>query len=549
MSNVNWDTVRWWVETTLTIVDKKGREVPFILNAIQNKFHKMASFVEDVILKARKEGMSAIISAYFLIACVLFKNQRAVIISFNEEETKKLFRRVKRWVECLRKIGFPINTEIENKGELTFPNTGSWFYCGVAGTKAFGKGTDISLLHLTELPSWRNQQDLSAVLEARRDDCVTFIESTAGNAGDKFHKLFNDARFDRNTWNDIFFTWFDNPEYSVELIDKKGFDKALPDEYRKSMKKYHLSLEQIGWKVAKIGREKRLINQYIKTRVPSMEDPSLFPREYPENPDEAFFSSGRHIFDTERVTQMQEHQEKPRHTGYVEQVSGEFRFQPKREEPLQIFKTPKPGHMYLIAGDVAEGVRDGAYNDFIVGDLEDWEEVAYYHNRIDPLSYADVMARTGYYYNIAWLAPEINNPGHGTVSRLYDTNYPKLWIDPKNDAKKTKHYTDYGYRTTDRQKSFMIARLRKAILNLDFVVHDENTLTQLLSYVEKDGKFLVEGGFCDSVIALGIWVDVAVSMNLNPPSNIQQRVHDPDLTKRMRHYGHAGQIQFEHGLV
>src|SRR5208282_5324001 len=105
----------------LTITDKARNDVPFLFNPIQNAYYANRT-KSDLILKARKEGISALISAIWLHACLVTRNTRAVIVSHTEESAKHLFSRVDFYLKHMPKIPPSVlSIGEESKTQVSFP--------------------------------------------------------------------------------------------------------------------------------------------------------------------------------------------------------------------------------------------------------------------------------------------------------------------------------------------------------------------------------------------------------------------------------------------
>jgi len=83
-----------FIEDNLSIVNKNGQLVRFILNDIQNKYLLKATN-NDIILKARQQGFSSLILALFTADFILKPNTRNVIVADISDNAMELLDRVK----------------------------------------------------------------------------------------------------------------------------------------------------------------------------------------------------------------------------------------------------------------------------------------------------------------------------------------------------------------------------------------------------------------------------------------------------------------------
>lgn len=139
------DDEKFFIESCVSIRDRDTNSIiPFKFNAVQNIYEKEKSQF-DIILKSRKLGMSTRKIAGDIWACAFKKNQYAILINQDKPATLKMLEdRVK---PILRSIKFPIKY-IERRDMIIFPDTNSKYYVGTAGTKAFGRGSDVTRFHL-----------------------------------------------------------------------------------------------------------------------------------------------------------------------------------------------------------------------------------------------------------------------------------------------------------------------------------------------------------------------------------------------------------------
>lgn len=235
----NADGYRKFIEDNFTIIDKDKQEVPFILNKAQRHFIENLT-ERNVILKARKMGFSSVLLA---IACVKFitgENERCVSMSFDKEASIKQLERAKHFIRSYerikqRKIPFKYSSKNELVWEgkredgTTFTNA---LRIGTAKSSGFGRGDDISFLHLTEVSMATNlDQLLAGVGEAVVRNTIVSLETTA-NGYNEFKTFWDEASAGARGYNALFYSpeW----EYDKEFIDRKKaelgrlFDQEFP---------------------------------------------------------------------------------------------------------------------------------------------------------------------------------------------------------------------------------------------------------------------------------------------------------------------------------
>jgi hypothetical protein len=147
MESFNWQSYQQFVESNLTIVNKDGVEVPYLLNEAQVDFLKNITG-RDIILKARQLGFSSLILAVMTTRFLLKRNERLVCISHEAGATQRLLDRVKFYIGSYeKKNGIKIPMKYNSRNEMNFGERNNTFYIGTAGSKTFGRGDTISVLH------------------------------------------------------------------------------------------------------------------------------------------------------------------------------------------------------------------------------------------------------------------------------------------------------------------------------------------------------------------------------------------------------------------
>lgn len=264
---------QYFIESCLSIVDKDSKKVAFKWRRAFKKWWDNHT-QDDFIVKARKMGFSAGISALWLHECIFTQNARVVMVSHEESATKRLLERVRYYISTCE---IPIRTKKNSENEISFPDTNSTFWIGTAGQRAFGRGDDITRLHLSEICFYQNMEVVTGVKEAMRNNGIVVRESTANGAGTPSHKLWLRSVEGKNSIKPHFFGWFEDEEYCSP--NDTPFE-LMPDEVELK-KMLDLTWGQLRWRREKIN---------------GMDDPLLFPQEYPSSWEEAFLTSGQMVF-------------------------------------------------------------------------------------------------------------------------------------------------------------------------------------------------------------------------------------------------------------
>ena len=223
-----WQTYQSAIEDNLTIVNKDKKEVPFKLNAPQVDFIKNSTD-RNIILKARKMGFSSLLLAIALMKFLLGKNERCVSMSFDKEASSKQLERAKHFLrsydringtDTLKKLKY--NSRSEMAMEVKEPDGSTYLNTlriGTAQSTSFGRGDDITFLHLTEVSSIDNLELLLAgVGEAVVRNTMVTMETTA-NGFNGFKTFWDEATLGERGYKTFFYdpTW----EYDQKYLDQK----------------------------------------------------------------------------------------------------------------------------------------------------------------------------------------------------------------------------------------------------------------------------------------------------------------------------------------
>jgi hypothetical protein len=224
------------------------------------------------------------------------------------------------------------------------------------------------------------------------------------------------------------------------------------------------------------------------------------------------------IFDTRTLRELREECRPPRIGGLVvrrddERSEGktdeELLMEADEETPIE-FEERTGGYLkvwqpasnvgqYVIGVDVAMGLTRGDASCASVFRIRpnagldfDYEQVAQYHCRLDPDTYATEIFKLGLYYWPATLVIERNGPGLVVVKKLRDLGCWFMYQDPNAsglDAIGEQMGQHYGITTTAYNKPVVIAMLKNALLSRRlrrqaFVIYDAETIDELEAFAQ-----------------------------------------------------------------
>lgn len=483
---------RFFIETFFWIVDKTSRKIPFLFNPPQEKYYRERTR-NDLILKSRKEGFSTLIEALWLYDAMFLPNQRTVTLAQNEDEMAIHRDRIQFFLDTMSMGDIPFTVEVDkdNQKEIFFPATESYVWVGGAGSRTFGRSRDFTHFHGTEVAHYENQDVLTGAMNACIQTAWQALETTANGLGEAFNLMWDEAVDPRSgsVWKTHFFAWWEDPTNTRAVPD--GF---ILDQREKDIRSKHkLTMEQMAWR---------------RWKYHQQADKAKFPQEFPATPEEAFISSGRHVFDIPALKNMLANTTPPIWVGDVADDGRVVDFVQNDEGALSIWKKPRPGRYYFIPADIAEGVKNGCYSVATVFDRSSWEVVAELRERCMPGQFGRRMVDLGVYYNNAVLCPELNNHGHATIEAILAEKYQHL-LETKTvfpDSAKA-HNGAYGFPTDERSKELIHNTLGRAIVEQSYFDPSRVAVLEMHRTVRDDaGRIKGESGYQDCVISRAIGV-------------------------------------------
>lgn len=500
------DDTKFFIEKCCNIIDKQTNKMTrFLFNKIQQKYWAEKKGF-DYVIKSRKGGVSTITIARFIHDCAFNQNEKAVMLCQNDDATFKMFR--ERVIPMLKNCIYPIRYEIkESAGMILFPDTDSVYYIGTAGSKKFGRGSDITKYHMSEYAHWEDPEVLTGVEEACMDNAEGVIETTA-NGINFAHKTWRDAMKNLNRYNPLFIPWFLDDAYRVKGVTGVS---TMTKEEQELVEVFGIDAEQIAWR---------------RKKLKDMSSPELFPQEYPATADEAFISSGKMVFSWVALVEHEKNCMPPRHQGFLKD-NGEagVKFVENKNSNLAVWDMPEEGHTYVIGADIAEGIPGECYSVAFVLDVGEGKQVAEYHGHCAPDDFGDILVNLGFFYNTAMLIPE-SWPGCGgvTMSRILKLQYPNLYMRDKKPRGYRSEEQLYGWATTSESKPMMIHNLAgEGIRDFKLRIRSSGLIDEMRSFVYNKDKTekmeAQEGCYSDRVMAAGIAFHIASKMNLGSEVN------------------------------
>lgn len=232
-----------------------------------------------------------------------------------------------------------------------------------------------------------------------------------------------------------------------------------------------------------------------------------------------FLVPGRPVF---KVASLRQYLEGcvPGDKGYLRREGKEIRFEPDAAGYLEVWEEPQDGVEYVVGADVAEGLAHGDYSTAVVYRRDTGAHVALWHGHIDADLFGDELAMLGYWYNEAVLAPEANNHGLTTITRLKHLSYPNIYRMMQLGKSTDKEQPRYGWYTSGTSKPLMIGHLQGAIRQMSLQTKSKRFVDEAFSFVRDDKGEMgaVSGKWDDVVMAAAIAQTVHATTDYDIPA-------------------------------
>jgi hypothetical protein len=500
----------FYAKHCVKIRTKEGTIVPLVLNRVQRRFVRAiidqmqrTGRVRMVVLKARQQGLSTVISAWQYWWLSQRKAQKGLVMAHEAESTQTLFDMYKRVHENVPDIVRP-STKYSSRTELVFDKLDTGLRVATAGGRGVARGETLTVAHLSEVAFWPvafANTNFNGLVQAIPDVAGTaiFLESTAQGMTGKFREMWVAADQGKSGYETFFSAWFESDEYREPA--PADFQRT-PEEEEMMVRFAPLlhSNDQLFW------RRRKIATNGI----------DLFKQEYPATPEEAFLNTGRPIFNSDYVNERVKNPKQPITLMAVEETFDNKTGRPLplrilREDArgeLKVYHKLDPNESYVIGADVGMGIRGGLNGrkdgDPSVAQILDskMRQVAVWRGLCHPDVFAKILVTLGYHYNSALIAPERNNHGLVTCVALRDMDYPYIYTDQvEGTLEPEKDTINLGFFTSERTKPLIIDKLRACDREREIEINDETTLKEMLTFVvTESGKMEAEGGSHDDCV-------------------------------------------------
>jgi len=483
----------FYAKAALRIRTKAGQIEPLLLNPAQTILDEAVSAqmkaegkIRIIILKARQQGLSTYTGGYLYFSVSQQKARKAMVITHHADSTRALFDMTKRYHENCPDALKP-HTKYSSRKEISFDVLDSSFVVATAGGDSVGRGETLTHVHCSELAFWPKSSapDIwNGLLQAvpNSPNTAVFVESTANGVSGVYYDLWRGAIEGKNGFVPVFIPWFTDPTYREKIPE--SFERTPDEEDLAGL--YSLDDEQLMFRRRKVAQNGL----------------DLFKQEYPSEPEEAFLTTGRPVFNLEQLSIAM------KQTRDVEQrlALEAGKFEDNNRGELTTYRKHNTGEQYVIGADVAMGISQGDYSVAQVLDSKK-RQVAVWRGRVHPDYFAEILQALGYYYNEALIIVENNGHGILTCTRLgKDYAYPNFYTEVVIDKITDKETVKLGFTTTAKTKPLIIDQLRASTRDGDIELNDMVTIREMLTYiVSNSGAMEAEHGcYDDCVMSLAL---------------------------------------------
>lgn len=457
--------------------------------------------VRIIVLKARQIGISTITEAIIFLWLFIHQGANALLLANKQETAEEIFGKTKLyWDTWPFRLYF--TPKYSTKRHLQWLETRSALRASPSKNLEVGRGMTFHAVHATECAFYPDPRTLMTGLHQTlpyKHGTLEVLESTANGSGDWWHEQWLKAENRESDFVPLFFPWYKHHEYRLATTINTRLELTPKERY---YLKLGASYENIAWRRWAIGNK--------------VEDENEFMQEYPAVPEEAFIATGQPIFPHDRLRDC--YVEQKGVTGFfTDNPDGSVRFITDPAGSVTLYSRPAATDTrwdrYFIGGDPSE-TTTGDPACIQVINRKTFDQVAVWHGRIDPITFADEMIRLGKFFNYAMLCPEVMGGGQATVATLLARNYPNIWQNRWADQAPGRVGHLFGWSTNHRYKSWAISTLKKLILDRSITIHDKRTYNQLRDYVVRsNGEWgnANENIHDDAVMALSIAITASMS--------------------------------------
>lgn len=488
----------WRLNNFYKIVDKKGDEVTFRMNAGQKRlFDKEKQLREKKwkvwlkLLKARQIWFTTYKIIDKLDKAIMKKNVTVNIVAHNREKLQDIFKRVKYTFERIPDVVKLNNWKERHKPKPKYDNRNEYYFEELNSTIKITLDSRSWTLTDCHISEWAFIDDFTGMLRATipaSEQADITIETTANGMNDFKQFWDNDDRFEM-----MFFPRFEQVEYQEQAPEWY----VVMEELRYLKEKYNLNDNQL---------------YRYESRYKADKDGTL--QEYPSEPIDAFISSGRPFYDLQAIKdyRINNNYEEDEHISWL------FRYNRNKNDDA------------LFWLDFAEWLDHWDNTTMRVRD-RNLKLIATYRGKKDPAEMCNVVE---YMYNngIRWVIwPERNNHWHTFLNaakqykRYHDIYTP---IVDKDDVKQAQQHKRWWH-TNLVTRPLMLDEHKEAIKH-HLLEMDQQLQDECYTFVFKNWKPQADVNCFDDVI---FWDAICLQMTKEQSKHkrvIQPQTQQPQVS-------------------
>jgi len=406
--------------------------VPFDLYPYQREmFDHFNSNRFSIVLACRQSGKSISSVAYLLWYAIFHPDQTIAVLANKGATAQEMLGRVTLMLENLPFFLQP-GTKALNKRSIEFSNNSRIVSAATSGSSI--RGMSVNLLYLDEFAFVEDAATFytsTYPVIASGKNTKVIITSTANGIGNMFHKLWEGSVQGVNEYRGFRVDWWDVP----------GRDDK--------------------WKAETVGNTSAL----------------QFDQEFGNT----FFGTGDTLIDGQTLLTLRAKEP-------INVLEG---------GDLKVYKEVVKDHFYITTVDVAKGVG-GDYSTFNVIDTSTvpFEQVAVYrNNRISPILFPNIIAKTCKAYNDAYVVVENNDQGNLVCHGLYyELEYENLHVESLIKS------TGLGITMNRKVKRLGCSGFKDILENHKLEIVDEQTILEISTFVAKGQSFEASDGNHDDLV-------------------------------------------------
>lgn len=477
----------------LKIQTKSQGLQPFILRKAQLRYfhHLKTDFPDGIIrsinLKPRQAGWSTGISGWNFHGMSTRFSYNGLVMADKLTRTTAVHSIYTRFLSHLPGPLRPMIAKL-NESEILFdnpdpnkrkdrPGLSSGLITETAQDPNAGKSASRQWAHLSEYAFYPYAAEIDTSVQnsiGLHRGTAIFKESTAngmGGDGESFYEQWMAAERGDYEYKPFFVAWYEIEDYALEV--PRGFI-LTPEEVELVKRCPEITNANLAWRRRKI-RETRTDSDSGLTPE------ELFKQDFPSFPEEAFLSTGRPVFDMDKLkNQTNRLRSTPPEIKPIKHTRPYLSMYPKL---LTVFEVPKEGRRYFIGADVAEGIEGGDASHAKILD-DNHVEVAFFHGHLDPDHFGKVLVELAKIYNKALIIPEMNNMGSTTIQAIKEEDYLRVYMREVHDEiEDNKETLKMGWRTTRANKQLMLNGLIAEFRDSDIHIRDIDTLREMIRVV------------------------------------------------------------------